>query len=95
MAMLLGGIDAAGQEDQVHTDLERMDGLYEHAERVLGSEVFQALKKAPLRGEAFDHALELAIKTVGSPESVSDQQIISAMEMAHELHPEEPDAEFS
>ncbi len=70
-------------------DQTQLDALFLRAKQVLGSEESQNRGMATPRGEAFSVSLNRAIKAMGSPEQVTDEQILGAMQIAHEMFPVE------
>jgi len=59
------------------------------AKTVLGSEEAQTLASSPQRLQAFSQAMLRAVEVMGSPEQVTDEQILGAMQIAHEVFPVE------
>ena len=70
-------------------DQTQLDALFLRAKQVLGSEECQTLGRSTPRRQAFSTSLNLAIKAMGSPEQVTDEQILGAMQIAHEMFPVE------
>ena len=68
-------------------DQKQLDDLYLRAKQVLGSEATQTLVSTKQRGQAFSVALDKAIKAMGSPDKVTDEQILGALQIAHEVFP--------
>ena len=59
------------------------------AKQVLGSEAAQTLASSRPRLETFSQAMLKAVEAMGSPEAVTDEHILGAMQIAHELFPVE------
>ena len=59
------------------------------AKQVLGSEASQTLGRSTPRLQAFSTSLDRAIKAMGSPEQVTDEQILGALQIAHRVFPVE------
>ena len=70
-------------------DQQQLRDLLLRAKTVLGSEESQTLGRSTPRRQAFSTALNRAIKAMGSPEQVTDEQILGAMQIAHEVLPVE------
>ena len=66
--------------------------LYLRAKTVLGPEVCQCLADSKHRFDAFNVAMSRAIKAMGGPDKVTDEQILGALEIAHEVWPIELEA---
>ena len=73
-------------------DQKQLDDLSLRAKRVLGSQAHQTLLQSKPRLRAYAIAMDRAIKAMGSPEKVTDEQILGAMEIAHEVFPVELEA---
>lgn len=73
-------------------DQKQLDDLFLRAKRVLGSEATQTVISSIPRRKAFSLAMLRATKAMGSPEKVTDEQILGAMEIAHEVFPVELEA---
>ena len=58
-----------------------LDGLFSRAKQVLGIEKMQTLLVEP-RGNAFSVLMDKAIQTVGTPDQVTDEQILEAYKTA-------------
>lgn len=67
----------------------QLDALYLRAKQVLGSDAVQTLTSSAPRLDAFSVAMDRATKAMGSPEAVTDEQILGAMQIAHEMFPVE------
>ena len=70
-------------------DQKQLDDLYLRAKTVLGSEEWETLVNTKPRSDAFATAMSRAIKAMGSPDKVTDEQILGAMQIAHEVFPVE------
>ena len=68
-------------------DPKQLSDLFLRAKTVLGSEESQTLGKSTPRRQAFSTALNQAIKAMGSPDKVTDEQILGAFETALEVWP--------
>ncbi len=73
-------------------DPKQLDDLSARALKVLGSEQLQTLMRSRPRSRAYSTALNLAIKEMGSPDKVTDEQVLGALEIAHEIFPVELEA---
>jgi hypothetical protein len=70
-------------------DQKQLDDLYLRARKVLGSEATQTLVSSKVRLNAFSVAMDRATKAMGSPDKVTDEQILGALQIAHEVFPVE------
>ena len=70
-------------------DQAQLNALFLRAKQVLGSEASQTLVSSTPRRQAFSAAMLRATKAMGSPEAVTDEQILGAMQIAHEIFPVE------
>lgn len=70
-------------------DQKQLDALYSRAKEVLGSEAVQTLTSSAPRLDAFLVAMKRATDAMGAPEKVTDEQILGAMQIAHEVFPVE------
>lgn len=70
-------------------DSKQLDALFLRAKTVLGSEQWQTLAGYKPRRDAFTTAMSRAVKAMGGPETVTDEQIIGAIEIADEVFPVE------
>ena len=70
-------------------DQKQLDDLYLRAKTVLGPEASQTLINTKPRLRAFSVAMDRATKAMGSPDKVTDEQILGAFEIAHEVFPTE------
>lgn len=68
-------------------DQKQLDDLYRRASKVLGSDAVQTLTSSAQRLDAFSVAMDLATKEMGSPDKVTDEQILGALQIAHEVYP--------
>lgn len=68
-------------------DQKQLDDLYLRARQVLGSEATQTLVSSNVRLDAFSTAMLRATKAMGSPDKVTDEQILGALQIAHEVFP--------
>ena len=68
-------------------DQKQLDDLYLRAKQVLGSEATQTLVSSNVRLDAFSTAMLRATKAMGSPDKVTDEQILGALQIAHEVFP--------
>ena len=73
-------------------DQKQLDDLFLRASKVLGSEATQTLTSSRPRDDAYLKALQLATKEMGSPDKVTDEQILGALQTAHEVFPVELEA---
>ena len=64
-------------------DQKQLDDLYLRARKVLGSEATQTLTSSTQRRQA----MLRATKAMGSPDKVTDEQILGALQIAHEVFP--------
>jgi len=58
-----------------------LDDLFARVKQVLGIEKMQTLLSES-RGNAFSELMDKAIQTVGTPDQVTDEQILNAYEVA-------------
>jgi hypothetical protein len=70
-------------------DPKQVRDLFLRAKTVLGSEGNQTLQSSRPRNQAYLTAMSLAIKAMGSPDKVTDEQILGALQIAHETFPVE------
>lgn len=70
-------------------DQKQLDDLLLRAKTVLGSDASRTLTQSTPRRQAFSVAMSRAIKAMGSPDKVTDEQILGAMQIAHEVFPVE------
>ena len=70
-------------------DPKQLSDLFLRAKTVLGSEATQTLASSKPRLDAFSTAMQLATKEMGSPDKVTDEQILGALQTAHEVFPVE------
>ena len=70
-------------------DPKQLNDLFLRAKTVLGSEAEQTLTSSRPRNDAYLTALQLATKEMGSPDKVTDEQILGALQTAHEVFPVE------
>ena len=70
-------------------DPKQLDDLFLRAKTVLGSDQITMIRSSKPRSSAFSTAIKLAIKAMGSPEKVTDGQILGAFEIALDVWPVE------
>ena len=70
-------------------DQKQLRDLLLRAKTVLGSEASQTLSSSIPRRQAFSTAMLRATKAMGSPDKVTDEQILGAFEIAHSVFPTE------
>ena len=70
-------------------DPKQVRDLFLRAKTVLGPEASHTLASSTPRRQAFSTAMSLAIKAMGSPDKVTDEQILGALQIAHETFPVE------
>lgn len=68
-------------------DPKQLDDLFLRAKTVLASDLIRLIRSSKPRSSAFSTAIKLAIKAMGSPEKVTDEQILGAFEIALEVWP--------
>ena len=73
-------------------DQKQLSDLLLRAKTALGSEATQTLTSSTPRRKAFSKGLQLATKEMGSPDKVTDEQILGALQTAHEVFPVELEA---
>ena len=69
-------------------DQKQLIALFERAKKVLGPQASRTLRSKP-RGSAFSTAISRTLRAVGNPENVTDEQILSAYQIAHNVFPVE------
>lgn len=70
-------------------DPTQLRDLFLRAKTVLGSEGDQTLRSSRPRNQAYLTAMSRAIEVMGGPDKVTDEQILGAMQIAHEVFPVE------
>lgn len=70
-------------------DQKQLDDLSLRAKKALGSEAHQTLLQSKPRLHAYATAMDRAIKAMGGPDKVTDEQILGALQIAHEVFPVE------
>jgi len=70
-------------------DQKQLDDLFLRAKTVLGSDQIRLIRSSKPRSSAFSTAIKLAIKAIGSPDKVTDEQLLGALEIALETWPVE------
>ena len=68
-------------------DQKELDALFLRAKEVLGPEASREIVSAKPRCDAFCTAMARATKAMGGPNNVTDEQILGALEIAHEVFP--------
>jgi predicted Zn-dependent protease len=67
---------------------EQRVALYRRAQSLLGREAFSAMNTPPL-GKVFSTMMAQTETQVGSPDKISDEQILRNYELANEMYPAE------
>ena len=70
-------------------DQKQYADLSLRAKTVLGLDSMRSLAQSTPRRQAYSIALSKAVKAMGSPSKVTDEQILGAFEIAHEVFPTE------
>lgn len=70
-------------------DQKQLGALFVRVRKVLGPDECDAMSICKPRRDAFLYALSRSTKAVGGPENVTDDHIIGALEIAHEVFPVE------
>ena len=68
-------------------DQKQLDDLFLRAKTVLGSDAVQTINSSKVRANAFSMAMSRATKAMGGPDKVTDEQILGALQIAHEVFP--------